>query len=552
MTEARRRSGSGPPTARVPPHDLATEAGLLGAMLYNPAVAIPAALQTGLTAGDFYKPAHGHIYHAIVTLHAAGEPTDAITVAAHLRADGLVDAIGGPTALVTLMADSGIPAHAAKYAQSIIDAAGARRMLAATAEIADSLYAGKVPNGALTSLNQMAERAARSWRTDSITVSWGEPADPPRPAPVLIDGFLRQGELAAIAAPRGLGKSALVYNLAKLLADGHGRFLGCLDVQRPARVLIAQGELEPWQSHSRWQRLGGKPKNVAETWDPWRVRVQRHRRPTSEGGWDEWTEATIDAGLEQAIVDDGVEVLVIDPWRTYYSGTENSNDEVEQAAAALTALSRRTGVAIVVIHHLSFKGDHVGKEPEDLWRGASRLADWVSTRVTILPHYSAKAADDAGLSRAVARRHVDVHFLRRAEPTEDFCAVRNDETGWWEHWADGKVGAGRAVTRPNQRSAGRDGTAGTGNARDHYRNVVEALEADGGSWPSVSAAAVALGKTPNVTKRLLETAAELGLLESFPGVGTAIGYRLPTAAPPSLNFEDDAAPWPDEPPAGDE
>jgi replicative DNA helicase len=66
-----------PPSARtagrVPPHNLEAEESLLGAMLLG-ATPITAAAEVRITASDFYKPAHGHVFDAITRLYAAGEP----------------------------------------------------------------------------------------------------------------------------------------------------------------------------------------------------------------------------------------------------------------------------------------------------------------------------------------------------------------------------------------------------------------------------------------------------------------------------------------------
>ncbi len=48
---------------RVPPHDLEAEESLLGAMLLSNDAA-SAGIEI-CSAGDFYKPAHGHIFAAI-------------------------------------------------------------------------------------------------------------------------------------------------------------------------------------------------------------------------------------------------------------------------------------------------------------------------------------------------------------------------------------------------------------------------------------------------------------------------------------------------------
>src|ERR1700751_1535014 len=67
-------------TAPVPPQNLDAEESVLGAMMLSP-LAIGAVTETtNLSAGSFYRESHGHIFKAIISLYAKGEPVDAITV----------------------------------------------------------------------------------------------------------------------------------------------------------------------------------------------------------------------------------------------------------------------------------------------------------------------------------------------------------------------------------------------------------------------------------------------------------------------------------------
>src|SRR6476619_6821770 len=77
------RAPGGGRMGRVPPHNLQAEESLLGAMLLS-RTAIDLASEL-VTADDFYKPAHGHVYEAITSLSAQGEPVDPVTVAEELR-----------------------------------------------------------------------------------------------------------------------------------------------------------------------------------------------------------------------------------------------------------------------------------------------------------------------------------------------------------------------------------------------------------------------------------------------------------------------------------
>ena len=72
----------------------------------------------GRRPSDFYKPAHGHVYDAIHTLYASGQPADPVTVADELRRAGLLDAIGGPAVLAQIMSSTPATTNAARYARS--------------------------------------------------------------------------------------------------------------------------------------------------------------------------------------------------------------------------------------------------------------------------------------------------------------------------------------------------------------------------------------------------------------------------------------------------
>jgi replicative DNA helicase len=123
---------------RVPPHNLPAEESRLGAMLLS-RDAIAAAVEL-CHAADFYKPAHGHVFDAITSLYAQGEPADPVTVADELRRADLLDAIGGMTALISLQADTPATANAARYAGIVEEHALLRRLIAVAGEIAELGY----------------------------------------------------------------------------------------------------------------------------------------------------------------------------------------------------------------------------------------------------------------------------------------------------------------------------------------------------------------------------------------------------------------------------
>ncbi len=124
--------------SRVPPHNLQAEESLLGAMLLS-RDAVAAAAEV-VSAADFYKPAHGHLYDAITSLVAQGEPVDPVTVADELRRADLLDAVGGPETLIRLQTSTPATTNAAHYAKIVEEHALLRRMIGVANEIAELGY----------------------------------------------------------------------------------------------------------------------------------------------------------------------------------------------------------------------------------------------------------------------------------------------------------------------------------------------------------------------------------------------------------------------------
>ncbi len=123
---------------RTPPSNLQAEESLLGAMLLSKdAIAVAS---ESLTADDFYKPAHGHVFDAITALHGAGEPADPVTVAEELNRAGLLDAVGGAATLVSLQANTPAVSNAGRYAKIIEELALLRRLISVAGEIAEMSY----------------------------------------------------------------------------------------------------------------------------------------------------------------------------------------------------------------------------------------------------------------------------------------------------------------------------------------------------------------------------------------------------------------------------
>lgn len=528
------------PTA---PHDPATEAALIGAALLRPDT-IDEAVDAGLEPDHLYNPAHRLIWRACLALHYhPGHHVDATSVATRLGPD--LDNIGGPATLTTLQANCPSTSGTTGRVATIREKAARRT----AANIADQLR-----TDALTGTNwtDHLDRLTRLATTPDTTappppIRWVHNAldTPPPEPPELVEGFLRCGDLTAIAAPRKIGKSWTAMNLAICLSRGHGLFLGTLPVLRQAKTLIVQGELDEWGSYSRWTHLTGGDKTdldgIAETFAHWRVRSQLVREDDSHEGKRTTVQrhiAVLDPDIERTIVAEGFEVLIIDPWAVFFAGNENNNDEVEQALSELRQLSLRTGVAVVIVHHVGKATE--SRDPEDLWRGASRFPDWVSTGLTMMPHWAKKDGKGGwgnvpGMTRQKARWYVDLFFMRRGRPTDDFSIRWDPATGWWDTWD------------PNQRSAMPAPPNEVAPGRAWNPPDVALLLAQTGPWGSYRAAVAAFkdagGPGHRAARRYLDAAISSGLIEEYQGADSrSTAFRLtghPETWEAAPNFFDD-------------
>ena len=152
---------------RIPPHSVQAEESLLGAMLLKQ-TAIADAVQI-VQSGDFYKPAHGHIFEAISSLYGAGTPVDPVTVAEELKRAGLLEAIGGAAVLLSIQSRTPAVSNASHYAKIVEENALLRRLVSTASDIAELGYnpIGDVPK-TLDVAESMIYEVAQRRVTDSM------------------------------------------------------------------------------------------------------------------------------------------------------------------------------------------------------------------------------------------------------------------------------------------------------------------------------------------------------------------------------------------------
>jgi replicative DNA helicase len=123
---------------RVPPQAVEVEEAVLGSMLIEHEAAT-VALQM-LSAGDFYKPAHQHIFEVLHDLYERDNPLDLLTVENELRDKGLLDACGGSGYLAELTRSVSSAANVDYHAQIIAEKATKRNLILSCTDIIKHAY----------------------------------------------------------------------------------------------------------------------------------------------------------------------------------------------------------------------------------------------------------------------------------------------------------------------------------------------------------------------------------------------------------------------------
>jgi replicative DNA helicase len=123
------------PAGKVPPHNLDAEMSLLGAILIDEDILADSSEK--LHPNDFYDKRHMMIYRAMMKLFERHQPIDLLTLGDELQRASELDIIGGTVYLTELTNYVPTSAHASAYADMILQKAVRRRLIKASAEIAE-------------------------------------------------------------------------------------------------------------------------------------------------------------------------------------------------------------------------------------------------------------------------------------------------------------------------------------------------------------------------------------------------------------------------------
>jgi replicative DNA helicase len=238
------------------PASIDAERSVLGSILLNRDAIV--AVASLISPDDFYVEQHGWIFEAMVACYNARIPPDTRTVSEELRRRGRLDAIGGITALSTLVDSVPTSYHIEYYARNVERTSLLRKLIGAGAKIAaygydesddleatldkaeqtlfevsqrrasqDFVHIGQVVD---TYYEQIAYLQEHRGEVVGVTTGFRDLDE--------ITGGLQRSDLIILAARPGVGKTSFVMSLAYNIATQSNGTVGVFSLEMSRDQLV--------------------------------------------------------------------------------------------------------------------------------------------------------------------------------------------------------------------------------------------------------------------------------------------------------------------------
>src|SRR6266851_5161451 len=354
----------------LPPHSIQAEEAVLGSILKNPASIVR--VSDFLKPEDFYQQRNRHVFRAMLSLFADGQPIDYHSTADRLQQQGAYEASGGLLYLSELNLATPSAAHIEHYGRIVERTSIMRQLIAKAQTIAEIAYRDTLaPEVALEKAEQLIygiaeKRVTRDFRSlEDVLTEYMEQIEALQDGEAtrygiptgymdldkLLGGFQRT-DLIILAARTSVGKTSFALNLAVNAAVKHNATVAIFSLEMAAEQLASR--LLSMESGVDSPRIRSANLNEQESRKLDAAMNHLAKAPI-------WVDDTpsipimeLRSKARRLAAEHTLDMIVVDYLQLIASeGGESRVQELGQISRALKALARELRVPILALSQLS-------------------------------------------------------------------------------------------------------------------------------------------------------------------------------------------------------
>ena len=361
---------------RALPHALGPEKSLLSSMLQEPQEWIGAAIEEKLTKEHFYLPAHATLYDFLVGLFEQGAEIELVSLVQRLLDRGLLDRVGGPSALTDLYTYAPSPGHFRHHLDHVKDKFVLRSIIQNANEAIAQAYdqpdevAGLLDSveARILAIREGSEtnKAPTIKQTvEEVVEQFEQLMAGEKGAQGISTGFeeldrksngMKPGEMFVIAARPSMGKTSFMMNIVEHV---------CLDQNLPTMVFSCEMSAMQLVQRLVFSRAKFALSQLSRGYKPNKGDLQRIQRAVAEimdckMFIDDTPGISINelrAKARRKKKDEDLKFIAIDYLQLMKSRTrqaENSRErEIAEISAGIKGLAKELGVPILILAQLN-------------------------------------------------------------------------------------------------------------------------------------------------------------------------------------------------------
>lgn len=460
--KGKRKKPSRDDQARVQPHSIEAEEGLLAACLIDGGREIlTECIEAKIAPEFFFKTAHQEIYRALLSLYETGDPIDEILLLEHLRKNGLEEEVGGISAIYAIQDRIETPAHARYFSKIVHEKYLLRRLIRTSREAIEACYEQQEDMSAfIEKIEQDIFEISRDRITDAakpIRESLDEAVadihallNGRDDADGVLSGFrdldgmtygFHPGQMIVLAARPSVGKTSLGMNFAEhaILPDGGRKSSGALvfslemtAAQLAMRLICSRARVD-------MKRIRDRVISKQDSADIATTVKELKQAPLWIDDSSSSTILDIRAKARRLHTKNALGIIVVD-YLQLIRGTDNRVQREQQIAdisRGMKGMAKELNVPVVVLSQLNRESEKENRDPRlsDLRESGSIEQD---ADVVLLLHRPKKRDDDEAINDngmpgdvehiklIIAKQRngpvgeVDLSFVRRYTRYENF------------------------------------------------------------------------------------------------------------------------------------